>query len=70
MGILTINMKNNYEGIFFIWNLKENKLYTYNSEDKYKSSLTKFNLAVNPVYKDFNHYYLEYWGGWRFWLLP
>lgn len=60
----------NYEGSFFVYNLENNSVKTFEKENDYINLLKKENLDYNPEYNDFSYYYNHYWNGWRFWLLP
>lgn len=66
---LTGDFNENYEGNFFVYDLDNNTVRTF-SDQKYLSFLKAKGLETNPEYKDFRYYYRQYWGGWRFWLLP
>ena len=51
---------------YFVWDLKNDNLTYYNSNNELFSSENLKKINLEPFYK---HYH-KYWGGWRFWLLP
>ncbi|HXU26993.1 MAG TPA: hypothetical protein VN698_07165 [Bacteroidia bacterium] len=59
----------NYDGKYFIYDLVNNKVQTFNQEKYFIRYLTILNLNTKPDYKDFDYYYAEHWHGWRFFLL-
>lgn len=60
----------NYDGKFFVYDLANNIVNTFEQEKEYSDFLISKNLDTKPAYKDFNYYYRQYWSGWRFWTLP
>ena len=64
------NGNENYDGSYFIYNLKNNSIKTFGEESDYINFLRNEKLEEKPEYNDFSYYYAEYWNGWRFWLLP
>jgi hypothetical protein len=67
---LTGDANENYDGKFFVYDLANNIVKTFEQEKDYTDFLIKINLDTRPEYKDFSYYYRKYWGGWRFWFLP
>lgn len=60
----------NYDGNFFFYDLASNIVTSFTREKDYLEFLKKKGVNDTADYKDFYHYYSEYWGGWRFWTLP
>ena len=60
----------NYNGNYFVYDLVNNSIKTFQQENEYINFLEENKLDKKPNYKDFNYYYGKYWHGWRFWLLP
>ncbi|AEW85942.1 hypothetical protein [Flavobacterium columnare] len=60
----------NYEGSYFVYDLVNNSVKTFEEENDYINLLKTKKLDYNTDYKDFGYYYGQYWHGWRFWLLP
>ncbi len=60
----------NYDGTYFVYDLANNSVKTFQQEQEYFHFLALKNLDKNPNYQDFNYYYKAYWNGWRSWLLP
>ena len=60
----------NYDGSYFVYDLATNSVKTFEEESDYINFLKAKNLDENTEYKDFGYYYVHYWNGWRFWLLP
>lgn len=67
---LTGDRNENYNGKFFVYNLANNSVKTFEQESDYTKFLTNRKLNTKPDYKDFRYYYKQYWGKWRFWTLP
>lgn len=63
------NQDNNADE-FFVYDLDNNTMTTFDDHKKYVNFLKAAALDPDPEYKDFDYYYWEYWGGWRSWLLP
>lgn len=55
---------------FFVYDLANNVVSKFDDGREYIGFLKANGLGTNPEYKDFDYYYAQYWGGWRFWLLP
>lgn len=64
------NGNENYEGSYFVYDLMNNSIKTFEEESDYLNLLKTKKLDGNTEYKDFGYYYGQYWNGWRFWLLP
>ncbi|RZK54943.1 MAG: hypothetical protein EOO87_09090 [Pedobacter sp.] len=64
------DMNENYNAKYFIYDLVNNNIKTYEEINGYLNFLTTKNLHERTEYKDFNYYYRQYWTGWRFWILP
>ncbi|QZK89821.1 hypothetical protein K5V07_04695 [Flavobacterium sp. CHNK8] len=60
----------NYEGSYFVYDLANNSVETFEKESDFINLLKTHDLDENTDYKDFNYYYGQHWNGWRFWLLP
>lgn len=60
----------NYDGKYFVYDLANNTVRTFEQEIGYLNFLTVKDLDTRPDYKDFSHYYKQHWNGWRFWTLP
>lgn len=60
----------NYEGSYFVYDLANNTVKTFEKESDFINLLKIKNLDRKTDYKDFGYYYNQYWLGWRFWLLP
>ena len=60
----------NYDGKYFVYDLADNRVHTFEQEHGYLNFLTVKDLDTRPDYKDFSYYYRQYWSGWRFWALP
>ncbi len=67
---LTGDRNENYDGNYFVYDLVNNDVTTFEDKKEFTHFLTENNLNINPDYKDFRYYYRQYWNGWRFWLLP
>lgn len=67
---LTGSQNENYEGKYFLYDLKNNEVRTFTTIEDFQYELTKNGLDQNVEFKDFNYYYRKHWSGWRFWLLP
>ena len=51
---------------FFSWNIENNQVIFYDT----KNALDSISEFKNVEFKSFHKHYSEYWGGWRFWVLP
>lgn len=60
----------NYDEKYFVYDLADNSVRTFEQENGYLNFLTAKNLDTRPDYKDFSYYYKQHWSGWRFWTLP
>ncbi|MEQ1799330.1 MAG: hypothetical protein ABL872_15360 [Lacibacter sp.] len=67
---LTGDMNENYEGDYFIYDLKKRIAKTFTKQNDFEAALKFYKLDTQPDYKDFDYYYKKHWHGWRFWLLP
>lgn len=68
-GLLTKDNEN-YDGLFFVYDLTSNTINTFKQEHLYVNYLKANRLELNIEYKDFDYYYSQHWHGWRFWILP
>lgn len=59
----------NYEGGYFVYDLVNNKVNTFEREKEFINYLTRTNLDTKPDYKNFSYYYNRHWNCWRLWLL-
>lgn len=55
---------------YFIYDFKNNKLVEFESESDFNKYSKQNNLPISEELKSFQENYHDYWGGWRFWLLP
>ena len=60
----------NYDGKYFVYDLANNSVKTFEQEKDYIDFLATKNLNTKTDYKDFSYYYRQHWSGWRFFLLP
>lgn len=67
---LTGDANENYEGEYFVYDLINNNVKTFEQEKEFNEYLRSKNLEIKPDYKDFSYYYGQHWNGWRFFLLP
>lgn len=66
---LTGEENKNYDGQYFVYDLVNNKVKTFEQEKEFNNYLTTTSLDTKADYKDFSYYYSRHWDGWRFWLL-
>ena len=59
-----------YKNSYFIYNLSSKKIKEFKTEIDYKLYAKKENLPYPNEFMSFEENYKNYWGGWRFWLLP
>lgn len=59
-----------YSNQYFILDLKTDELIEFENKVAFDEFATKNNLSKSEELKSFRSNYLEYWNGWRFWLLP
>ena len=52
------------------YNLRSNRAVTFKREAAYITFANRYKLPLPDEFEDFYKHYREYWGGWRFWLLP
>ena len=62
--------EDNYDGNYFVYDLQLNSVKTFQDQSVYLAYLKKLALNNDTNYKDFNYYYIKYWDGFQFWLLP
>lgn len=55
---------------YFVVDLKTRKAIDFSSEAEYNEYARQYKLPLTDSFKEFRDNYLEYWDGWRFWLLP
>lgn len=53
-----------------VYNLKTKAFVNFSDEPMYNLLAVGKDLPLSRHLKDFKSQYDEYWGGWRFWLLP
>lgn len=58
------------DGEYFLYDLEQNKLITFQSAERFHSVLSENELPPDVAYEDFHYYYHQHWSGWRLWLLP
>ena len=66
---LTSEENGNYEGRYFVYDLVNNEVKTFQLEKEFNNYLMTINLDTRAEYKDFSYYYIRHWDGWRFWFL-
>ncbi len=67
---LTSDVNEHYNGKYFIYDLANNNIKTFEEINGYLNSLIAKNLNETAEYKNFDYHYRQYWHGWRFWILP
>lgn len=60
----------NYHSYYFIYDLKQNLIESFDIRMDFENRLKELGLNANVKYRSFGYYYYKYWSGWRFWLLP
>lgn len=55
---------------YFIWNLSTNDIEKFTNLEDFSVKAESMNLPISNEFTDFDQAYHEYWGGWKFWLLP
>lgn len=59
-----------YKNSYFVYNLSSKQIKEFESETEYNYYAKKRNLPTPQDFLSFEENYRNYWGGWRFWLLP
>ena len=55
---------------YMVYNLKNKRLNNFNTELLYNTYASAHNLPATNQFREFEPQYADYWGGWRFWMLP
>ena len=59
-----------YKNSFFIYDLDDKVLTEFKTTKDYEDFAIKDNLPLTHEFRTFRENYMDYWGGWRAWLLP
>ena len=59
-----------YKNAYFIYHFDTKELTEFQSQKDFDVFLFKNNLPTSNQLRTFEQNYHDYWGGWRFWLLP
>jgi len=68
-GSYCVGQKKN-KSSYFVWDLESNIIQTLKSKDEYYLIAKKLNLPDEYKFVEFWEGYKNFWGTWRFWLLP
>lgn len=60
----------NYQNSYFIFDLKKRKITEFKEKSEYNEYASKNNFPLSNELLGFKENYRNYWGKWRFWLLP
>lgn len=59
-----------YENAFFVLNMKSDQIIEFSNKEEYNDYAFSNNLPKSSSLLTFEQNYGNYFGGWRFWLLP
>ena len=55
---------------YLVFDIRNRKMTIFHSENEYSEYAAKYQLPLKNEFNSFENNYYDYWGGWRFWLLP